>query len=808
MTFLVLGAHSAPLPLDLLSTSELSFFVSSDSLPRFSSSSLDTFSNDSRIPWDDPQHASSRLLHRASSDSDAATLATIKTIRDRRLPIIAQDVNDPLVGTVSDISDWISTLGDDGKWPNFQVNYTTGCQSQKANWPARLHWQRIALMAAAWHGGIDGADQFVNNSSLLDAITRAMGFWFSNDFTDSSCLAGQCACSAKGLWNPNWFSNVISIPVLVGQSCLLLGEDTLAKSQLSGCTQITGRAVGALLNGVSGMGQMTGANALDVARVTIDSGLLTNSISIIEQGYKHVHNEVVLRNQSRSDGIRADGSFSQHSGLLYNGNYGKDYANDVLALEITAGGTDFSAVKASPESQAAYEKLWEADLWMIYRNVKTNVLHFDFSVLNRFITFPVADDQATGSIHINIDRVKQLGDLWGSQTLQSAFASLNGSGSDANSGNLTGNRMFYTNDYMVQRGGGYVTTLKMFSSRTPNSECINDQNPFGFHLSDGTLYTYVDGTQYEDIAGAWDWNMIPGTTTDYAASKLSCDQSRLYSKKDFVGGASDGNIGAAAMSYTNPKTGALSFQKAWFFLNDDVQHVMISHVESSSKSPVISVLDQKRLNGPVLVDGKELDKGGNFSQASTLWHDSVGYKFDKPASGNTALSVDFGARESDWSDIGISEAPKSSVDLFSAWVSHGTGSHLAVPTAYTAFPAVTSDEFQQKSQQTALQTISNDQDVSALYDLTNRIAMFVFWQKEGGKATFTPSGADGFVALESSGNSVVIYNLADNSVTVSDPSQTLKEVRLTIARGLMDVQNVNIALPTGGEAGKSVTQKL
>ncbi len=30
--------------------------------------------------------------------------------------------------------------------------------------------------------------------------------------------------------------------------------------------------------------------------------------------------------------------------------------------------------------------------------------------------------------------------------------------------------------------------------------------PYGFHLSDGTLYTYIDGTQYEDIAGAWDWN--------------------------------------------------------------------------------------------------------------------------------------------------------------------------------------------------------------------------------------------------------------------------------------------------------------
>lgn len=30
--------------------------------------------------------------------------------------------------------------------------------------------------------------------------------------------------------------------------------------------------------------------------------------------------------------------------------------------------------------------------------------------------------------------------------------------------------------------------------------------PFGFHLSDGTLYTYLDGDEYEDIAASWDWN--------------------------------------------------------------------------------------------------------------------------------------------------------------------------------------------------------------------------------------------------------------------------------------------------------------
>ncbi|RDX55891.1 galactose mutarotase-like protein [Lentinus brumalis] len=662
-------------------------------------------------------------------------------------------------------------------------------------------------MAAAWHGGVEGADEFVQNSSLLDAISRGMDFWFGNDFTDHSCLVGQCKCTASGLWNTNWFSNLIGIPSLVGETCLLLGTDKLSQSQLDGCKTMTSRTAATLVDGVQGMGQLTGANTLDVAKITIDGGLLASNATQIAEGYKHVHSEVVVRDDIKADGIRSDGSFGQHAGLMYNGNYGKDYANDVLTLEIAAGGTQFSAQKASPDSQAAYETLWDGDLWMIYRNANTSVLHWDFSALNRMISFAVADDQASGSIQVNVSRLQQLGDEWNSDTLKSVAKSLSDSSDNANSGDLTGNRMFYANDYMVQRGPGYVSSLKMYSSRTLNTECTNSQNPYGFHLSDGTLYTYIDGTQYEDIAGAWDWNLIPGTTTDYAATKLTCEDSKFSTSEDFVGGVSNGKIGAAAMRYKNPSTGSLSFQKAWFFLDNDVQHVMISQASSNSSSmnPVISVLDQKRLNGPVYVDGKQLDKGGNFSQAKSLWHDNVGYTFETQ---DAPLSVDFGARESDWSALGISEEPKGYVDLFSAWISHGSGSNLTVPAAYTAYPAVSPGEFQQKSQATRLTTIQNDDEVSAVYDETHSTAMFVFWKAEGGSAMFAPSSQDGFLIMEASANAVVVYDMDDNSVTVSDPSQTLKSIQLTISRGVMDIQSVDVTLPTGGEAGKSVTQKL
>ena len=93
----------------------------------------------------------------------------------------------------------------------------------------------------------------------------------------------------------------------------------------------------------------------------------------------------------------------------------------------------------------------------------------------------------------------------------------------------------------------YVSTLKMYSSRTHNAECTNTQNPFGFHLADGTTYTYVTGDEYEDIAAAWDWNMIPGTTVDYGATPLNCDTENQVGVENFVGGASTGKLGAAVM---------------------------------------------------------------------------------------------------------------------------------------------------------------------------------------------------------------------------------------------------------------------
>jgi len=63
--------------------------------------------------------------------------------------------------------------------------------------------------------------------------------------------------------------------------------------------------------------------------------------------------------------------------------------------------------------------------------------------------YPDALARATSSIKINLTEVRELGQLWSSDTLTRFANDLSATSSSANAGQLEGNMMFYTNDYMV-----------------------------------------------------------------------------------------------------------------------------------------------------------------------------------------------------------------------------------------------------------------------------------------------------------------------------------------------------------------------
>ncbi|KAG6915305.1 hypothetical protein DXG01_012228 [Tephrocybe rancida] len=693
-------------------------------------------------------------------------------IRERRVKnIITRVAVDP----DRNISSWFASVDDNGKWPDSQVDYTTGCPARRANWPAQEHWRRIVLMAAAWHGGLNGSEEFTGNEKLREKTSTAMDYWYSRDFTDPACLdsGGQdgssCTCDNPDnlLWNTNWFSNVILIPKFATSASLLLG-DTLSQDQVDSVGRMATRSYKYNVENI------TGANTLDVSRIAMDFALLTDDVDLLSDAYRRSHEELVIQNGLKADGIRADGAFGQHDGMLYNGNYGKDYSNAIIGAEIEAAGSEFAA---DSTSQAAFGTLFEGNSWMIVRNTLTGVPHWDSGIVIR---------GATSGINLNLSDIGELGRLWNSKKLKDFARSLSAP-SNVNAGSLVGNRMFYTNDYMA----------------------------LGFHLADGVTYTHIRGDEYEDIAAAWDWNLIPGISTDYGATPLNCNNTKLLGLESFVGGASDGHIGVAAMRYTNPVTNELKWQKAWFYLEGDMQHVMVSGLSgASAQAPAISVLDQRRHNGPVIVDGSQ-SSASTHSAARSLWHGGVGYKF---AGTGAALSLDVGVKQGDWSKIGTTSAPPLiSVDLFAAWIKHqGTDTSSL---SYTVFPGTTADSFASKSSKAKLRSIQSDAHISAIVDDTQGAGtvMAVFWDATGGSVTYNPDPSYAALTIAVNGNTALIYRPHTGVVTLSDPSQLLASVRVTLTLGIGAAptwwtgdrkKTLIFLLPGGGLVGSSLTQQV
>ncbi|KAG9018585.1 hypothetical protein FRB90_011307 [Tulasnella sp. 427] len=748
---------------------------------------------------------SALLLSALSVTVAADNAGDLAILYSRRVPLTVSSLSSN--GADPTLSKWINTISPTGQWPD--LSYTTGCPATRANWPAEVHWSRVLTLAAAYTDVLPHTSRltetdpynFVSNGTVAGVLDAAMEYWFDNDFTVDDCLlkgglsSGKCICGTPGLWNSNWYHNVILTPRNAIQAALLLTK-TIKDSQLRAAVRIAERGASVLAQNTIGVVDITGANMLDVTSNLVNAGIVlalagnSTGYSYINQGFTKAHNEIVVKTAVRADGIRPDGSFGQHSGVLYNGGYGKDFAGLAQSLELSAIGTQWAASQAA---RSAFSKLIDASAWMIYTNTKTGTRHWDFSVLGRFISFAVSDSQfvpnvlashspgpllilgdyrATSGLGLDFKKVQDLGQQWADSPMTKVSAAVLSDGT-SNTGNLVGNRMFYSNDYMVQRGKNYVTTLKMLSSRSLNTECLNSQNLKGFHLGQGAVFNYGSGNEYEDIAAAWDWNMIPGITTDFGATPLSCERTRWGGVKTFVGGASNGNIGVAAMDYKNPYTGSLAYRKAWFFLPNDVQHVIVSNIQKTSAADVYHVLDQKRTNGAVYLDGQDASTYSS-STAKSLWHDSIGYTFD--GANASTVHVATGDRSGNWATIGTSWAGASTVNVFQAWLGHNP-SKLSTPISYTVYPDTASAKiFSDKVKQNAVTTVYGT-NVSAAMDKAQSVFMAVFWKAS---TTVTAGLSTGSVTVLSSQAATVILDLNNWTVALSDPTQTLKSVTLTI----------------------------
>jgi hypothetical protein len=392
----------------------------------------------------------------------------------------------------------------------------------------------------------------------------------------------------------------------------------------------------------------------------------------------------------------------------------------------------------------------------------------------------------------------------------------------------------------------------MLSSRSFTSQCTNSENPFGFHLSDGALYSMSTGAEYEDMFGALEWNLIPGITTDYGHIPLQCSTVRQGGIDPYAGGVQAGELGMAAMRYINPLSRTFNFNKAWFFFPDNVQHVLVSNIKQSSANstaPVFSVLDQRLRSGDVYVNGAVIPDGGNFTTVKSLWHGRTGYTFPKSGHRASQVSVSLQARTSNWAQIGTSIQPVTTVDMFAAWVVHeklrlnpepeapNTGPGSYSPLQYSIFPATSShSEFEDKARRLQPRTIANSEVVSAALSACKKTLGAAFWTSAGGSLEIK----DLKIKIEADRGVIIMLRSEDGSyshgnISVADPTQSADKVNIKITwtgmkrghthrswegcighhcshvRRSAGVGHSELAmsidLPVGGMAGSSVTRE-
>ncbi|HCE42552.1 MAG TPA: hypothetical protein DET40_03275 [Lentisphaeria bacterium] len=552
----------------------------------------------------------------------------------------------------------------------------------------------------------------------------------------------------------NWWCNNIGAPERFGRIAIIMGDSLTAEEKDYIVNTVLPRAA---------IG-MTGQNKVWLCGNTIMRAVLVGDVQTIKKASDIIWDEVCI---SDKEGIKPDFSFQQHGAMLQFGNYGLAYANDISKWAIILSGTPWAMPADKLDIFRKY--VFDGQNWIVWRG------SMDISSCGRQLMPRSPETKASSAMGL-MKRMMTVDPA--NSTEYKSFLDRNQQDAE---NDLAGNKYFWCSDYMIHRRKDFFTSLKMCSSRIIGMESINNENLLGWHLGDGALYVSRAGGEYKDIFPVWDWKKLPGITC--VQTPGDPERSRNWKNtNDFVGGVSDGVFGCAAMDLERD---GVSFNKSWFFADDKI-FCFGSGISSSLDSPAATAVNQCLLRGEVKarIDGKEqiLQKGKKaYADVEWVEHDGLRYAFAKPCT----VNISTGSQDGNWSRVfKNSQTPKGKIskEVFSVWIDHGKKPESA-DYLYVILPS---------GKEMDPSDIVMDKPSLHAVRLTGGTVAASF--REAGKfeyekGRFVEVGSPCLLMLDAEGR----------TVTLSDPTHKLKSMDVNI-----DGKSIKVALPSGGNAGKSV----
>ncbi|CAH1793302.1 unnamed protein product [Owenia fusiformis] len=351
---------------------------------------------------------------------------------------------------------------------------------------------------------------------------------------------------------------------------------------------------------------------------------------------------------------------------------------------------------------------------------------------------------------------------------------------------LIGNRALFASDMMVHHRQAYMASIRMFSSRTVRPETWissrRTQNPNGYFTGDGfTTFLQDDhefGSRYNEVFQYYDWEKIPGTTVIYNGYVPHEGMERVgdtpnfphhISDANFVGSASDGMYGVAAMVYDRP-TVNITLKKSWFLFDNEIVCLgsdLFLRNSNDTIPTIITTLNQLVQDGEIAyVDSvgpwrnANSDMTTNVQNAKWVHHDNMGYAF--PNEANVYI------------DSYEKTASGERLNVTAMWIKHGLG-----PYAYIVYPNVTIDQLDINVNAPTVEILQQDKDAHIVYQRSlDVLSMIVF------TAPFLLDHPNLLYPITVNQSCILmIRHISSNdslSITVSFPTQLSAEIMITL----------------------------
>ena len=559
----------------------------------------------------------------------------------------------------------------------------------------------------------------------------------------------------------------------------------------------------------------TGANRLDECRAVIVRGALGENSASISTAVTAI--SPVLPLVMYGDGLYADGSFTQHTGVAYTGTYGQIYFNDIAALVLLLAGTTWAIT--DPNLSVIYTGVTNGFAPVVYNGLMIDSVRGraisrysesdatdGFTAATTLLLYAQATTdptqaaawQATAKGWLERNTVcttaattDQVVNLTTGATVPVSIAGTAGIAlaesvlSDSSISAAAEPQVHYqfpNMDRTIHRRPGWAYSLSMCSSMVDRYESINGENLHGWYTGDGMGYLYLDGDVAQFNDAYWDtvdMYQLPGTTTDQGTVANAVGEATKPTAKWVGGSVLSGTYGAVGMQLQAHSTN-LTAAKSWFCLDDEIV-ALGAGITSTSGNSVVTTVENRNLH---TIGNNSLYINGTAQSISAGWSttaDSVqsacltgvaGYCFlDSGGANNVQFSLT--DQSGNWYNVNTLAPTTLANDTrpyLSIALNHGANPSAA-GYAYAILPNCTQAQTAAYASSPKVSVLANTTAVQAITDATLGVTM----------ANFYAAATAGPITVSAAASVSMQISGSDLTIAVSDPTWASATLAVTIA---------------------------